>query len=453
MPNSWQAVLDNIKEDVSEMAFKTYFVNTKLVSADDNEVVISVPNSFIQTSIEKKYSPAVKSALEKAGFKTTNFRIVENTESTQKTTVKRRAVEFFPGQPQAQPHNYPKPTDYIEKETGLNPKYRLSNYIVGSNNDVAVSAARVVIEEPGKRYNPFFLYGGSGLGKTHLIQAIGNEIHDLHPELTVIYVTTEHLVSEFIKALGEKKIDAFKKKYRNADVLIVDDFQFIQKKDASQDEFFHTFNELYKDNKQVIVSADRLPSQIATVDARLASRLTMGVSIDIQMPDFETRCAILKMKSEMLGQTIDNSSIEYLADKINTNIRDLEGELNRLLLLAEVRGVSTSEVLNELAPITQSNRHKISAKQLVDRVAKYYNLSAKDLLGKSRIKDIKNARQIAMYLMNEELDYSTVKIGTEFGGKDHTTVMHSLKVVKERLKNDFNLREQISELRDKIYAN
>lgn len=456
MPNAWQAVLDDIKEHVSEMAYNTYFVSSvNFVSKDNGVVTISVPNSFIKASIEKKYSTQLLNAIKAAGLGD-DFKIIESDDKN--TTVKRvpREIPIEPEAPVIEPKYKPPimSPGYSPKKnsTGLDPKYRLDNYIVGSNNDLAVNAAQAVIEEPGRRYNPFFLYGGSGLGKTHLIQAIGNEIHEANPDLKIIYVTTEELVNEFIAALGSKKISEFKKKYRSVDVLIVDDFQFIQKKDASQDEFFHTFNELYKDNKQVIVSADRLPSQIETVDVRLASRLTMGVSIDIQMPDFETRCAIIKAKAAMLGETIDNTSVEYLADNINTNIRDLEGALNRLLLLAQVRHVSTSEVLEELEPITKGSKRHVSSKQLIERVAKYYNLSSKDLLGTSRTKDIKNARQIAMYLMNEELSLSTVKIGDEFK-KDHSTVIHSLRKVKDNLKSDFSLREQISELRNKIYAN
>ena len=204
-------------------------------------------------------------------------------------------------------------------------------------------------------------------------------------------------------------------------------------------------------NKQVIIAADRLPSQIATVDPRLASRLTQGISIDIQLPDFETRCAIIRAKADLMGHDIDNTTVEYLAENFNTNIRDLEGGLNHVLLLADLRGVSTSEVIGEITPVNQPAQRRVSPRQVIDRVAKYYNLNAKDLLGTSRVKDIKNARQVAMYLMNEELGLSTPKIGDEFK-KDHTTIMHGVRVIKKNLKTDFNLREQITELRSKIYA-
>ena len=235
--------------------------------------------------------------------------------------------------------------------------------------------------------------------------------------------------------------------------MIVDDFQGIVGKEKSQEEFFHTFNDLYKENKQIIVSSDRLPNQIATVDPRLSSRLTMGLPVDIQMPGFEERCAIIKMKAELLGADLDSQTVEKLAEAVNTNIRDLEGALHRVLALAELRGVPTVDIVNDLTAISAGTGTKrLSPKQVIERVAKYYGLTAKDLLGTSRLKDIKNARQVAMFLLNEELNLSTVKIGLEFK-KDHTTIMHGIKMVNNNLKNDFSFREQISELKAKIYAN
>ena len=236
-------------------------------------------------------------------------------------------------------------------------------------------------------------------------------------------------------------------------MLIIDDFQYIVGKEKSQEEFFHTFNELHNNNKQVIVTCDRLPSELASVDTRLSSRLMQGMPIDIQMPDFETRCAILHMKAELSGYNVDNKTIEYLAENIRSNVRELEGKLNQVAALAEMRNISTSEVIGSMDESSFSpQRRSVSARSVVEKVAKYYSLLPTDLLGKSRTKDIKNARQVAMFLMNDELGMSTVKIGAEFK-KDHTTVMHGIKMVKQNLKLDFNLREQISVLRDKIYAN
>ena len=421
MPNEWQSVLDEISNNVSEMAFNVYFRNFNLVSNEDGVITISVPNSMIKNSIEKKYLSAVEGALEANHIKYNEIKIIISEVDARKKAIARRAIEVLPEnlpksisstpskhETSSTTVTYGGKTRFSTSNTGLNPKYRFDNYVIGSNNDLAVSAAHAVIEHPGERYNPYFIYGGSGLGKTHLIQAIGNEIHERY-------------------------------------------------KEKSQEEFFHTFNELHNANKQIIVSSDRLPNQIATVDARLASRLMTGIPIDIQMPDFEVRCAILKMKAEMLGAEIDDKTVEYLADNIRTNIRDLEGELNRFLALAELRGVKPSELIDEDDGIASQNiiatkRRNASPKQVVDKVAKYYDLTSKDLYGTKRTKNIKNARQIAMYLMNEELGLSTVRIGNEFN-KDHTTIMHGIKVVKTSLKNDFRLREQITELREKIYSN
>ena len=469
MPNEWQTVLDEIKNNVSDMAYATFFTQLKFISNQAGILTLSVPNIFIKTQIEGKYNSAVVAALKKAGINYGEIKIIQS--DSDNKTISRRAVEILPDQPArtvstthiTSKKKEPTTTNVVSyggnkrfstSETGLNPKYRFDNYVIGSNNDLAVSAAQAVIDNPGTRYNPYFLYGGPGLGKTHLIQAIGNALAERYPEKQILYVTIEQFYHDFVEAM-RKRIDGFTEKYRNVDVLIVDDFQFIAGKEKSQEEFFHTFNELQQHDKQIIICSDRLPAQIAAIDDRLASRLMMGVPIDIQMPDFEVRCAIVKMKAEMLGSDIDDKTVEYIAENCRTNIRDLEGQLNQILALADLRGIPPSELIddNYIAENSLSSRHRnITPKQVIDKVAKYYDLTAKDLLGTSRVKNIKNARQIAMYLMNEELGLSTVRIGNEFK-KDHTTIMHGIKVIKTSLKNDFNLREQISELRDRIYSN
>ena len=461
MPNNWQTVLDEIKSSVSDMAFKTFFEKIKFISEEDGVVTFSVPNSFVKPSIEKKYHDQVMNALKVAGYNCNSFDIkIDDQPKKPGTSIRRPPIEIIPGSTGKKSGSTTSIGDVInggnnplnQLNNGLSQKYRLNNYVVGGNNDAAVATAHAIIEHPGNSFNPFFLYGGSGYGKTHLIQAIGNEIHDRYPEMKVLYVTIEQFYGEFVSSLHNNKLDGFKKKYRSLDVLIVDDFQFIAGKTESQNEFFHTFNELYSNNKQVIVAADRLPAQIATVDPRLASRLTQGISIDIQLPDFETRCAIIKAKADLIGHDIDNTTVEYLAKNYSTNIRDLEGGLNQVLLLSDLRGVSTSEVIGDISPVSQSPQHRISPRQVVDKVAKYYNLTSKDLFGTSRMKDIKNARQVAMFLMNKDLELSTVKIGDEFS-KDHTTIMHGIRMIDQKIKTDFNLREQISELRSKLYDN
>ena len=456
MPNEWQTVLDEIKSRVTDMAYGAYFANLKVMSLEDGELILAVPNPFIKASIEGKYRKPLEDALKAAKYNYKKIKIIVN-DSKNRPTVK-RAVEVLDLPDQhisgtSYKSSTPQRLSSPVSNNGLKAEFRLSNYVAG-NNDLAVSAAYAVVENPGTRYNPLFIYGGSGLGKTHLIQAIGNEILERNPKMRVLYVTIEQFYSDFVQSM-RKKLDGFTDKYRNVDVLIVDDFQYIQGKEKSQEEFFHTFNELHQHNKQIIVSSDRLPTQIATVDERLASRLLMGVPIDIQMPDFETRCAILHTKAEILNKPISDRVVEYLAQNVRTNIRDLEGKLHQLLLLSDVRGVSADDLIDDgfvVASQDEIHRRNISPKQLVDKVAKYYNLNSKDLYGTSRVKDIKSARQVAMFLMKDQLGLSTVKIGNEFK-KDHTTVMHGIKVIETSLKTDFTLRQQISDLREKFYAN
>ena len=330
----------------------------------------------------------------------------------------------------------------------------MDNFVIGTNNDLAVSVARNVIDHPGTRYNPFFLYGGPGLGKTHLVQAIGNEILKRDPKLRVLYTPISSFYSDFIKSLQNKKSDEFRQKFRKLDVLIIDDFQMIMNKDASQAEFFDIFNELTMNNKQVIVTSDRLPDQIKSVDERLASRLSQSGEFDLQMPQFEDRCAILRSMAEFRGAEIEDEAIEYIADNVKTNIRALEGELNHILAVADFKGMTPLEVINEgYVNTTNSARTKtVSPKQVVERVAKYYQLTTKEMCGKSRVAHIKNARQVAMYILSKDLGMSTPKIALEVGVKDHTTVMHGIKKIDGDLKLNFNLRDQISEIKEKLYG-
>lgn len=456
MRNEWQGVLDEIQRNTSDMAFRTYFANLKLRSKEGGVLIIDVPNVFIKAQLEGRKRSVLVDALKITGIEYDELKIEVNRDDNSRKVERKTAVEIVEDDYSPIKTNESNikvsPIATIDSN-GLNPRYRFSNYIVGENNDLAVSAAHAIVENPGQRYNPYFIYGGPGLGKTHLIQAIGNELANRNPNMRILYVTIEQFYHDFVEAM-RKKLDGFSDKYRKVDVLIVDDFQFIVGKEKSQDEFFHTFNELHQKNKQIIVSSDRLPNQIATVDERLSSRLMMGVPIDIQMPNFEVRCAILKSKAELLGMDLSDSVVEFLAENVKSNIRELEGKLNQLLALSDVRGVDPEMLISDgyMDEMVRTRKRGLSAKQIIDKVAKYYDLNSKDLLGSSRMKNIKSARQIAMYLMSEELDYSTVKIGNEFS-KDHTTVMHGIRKIKQDLKVDFTLREQLADLRGKIYGN
>lgn len=454
MYDVWKNALAEIEQQISAANFSTWFQNTTLLSAEDGDIKIGVKNSFYVKQLRNRYLDLIKTALKNNNLevKTIDFEVQATTKSkvrprevTKSDISLKDRIKSLKSSSLKEHNNY---------ETGLNTKYTLDNFIIGSNNDLAVSAARSIIDSPGDRYNPFFLYGGSGLGKTHLVQAIGNELLKKDPNLKIFYTPIAHFYSDFIDSVKLGKGKEFNLKFRKLDVLIIDDFQFIVGKEKSQEEFFNIFNDLYQLNKQIIVTSDRLPSQIKTVDERLANRLTWAGAFDLQLPKFEDKCAILRAKAEMMGAEIEPEAIEYIAENVNTNIRDLEGEFSTILLMSEVRGLTPLELINN-GSVSVNKITKLrptSPKQIVEKVAKYYNLTVKDMCGKSRVSNIKTARQVAMFILSKELNLSTNKIAAEVGVKDHTTVMHGIKKIEKDLKLDFVLRDQIKEIKEKIYA-
>lgn len=448
----WKNVLAEFEQTLPKEQFTTWFTDTDIISQDNGVVVIGVPNVFKLRQLEKKYQTKIEKSLQKNGVECNNVCF-----EVKKTKKERRSREISNNIEKIRLDRtvkipIQKPNRNLS--TGLNSKYQIENFVIGSNNDLAVSVAKSVIENPGDKYNPFFLYGGPGLGKTHLVQAIGNALLQKNPDCKILYTPINHFYTEFVDAVRKGGMDNFRKKFRKLDVLIIDDFQFIVGKEKSQEEFFNIFNDMYQLNKQIIVTSDRLPNQIKTVDERLASRLTWAGAIDLQMPSFEDRTAILKSKAEFMGVEIEDEAIEYLAENIKTNIRELEGEFNRLLAMSDLKNVTPLELINEgyVNTVNTSRNKPISAKKIVEKVAKYYQLSVKEMCGKSRVSHIKTARQVAMYLLSEELQLSTNKIAPEVGVKDHTTVMHGIKKIKKDLKLNFNLRDQITEIRGLLYV-
>lgn len=452
MYDAWKNVLAEIEQQISPANFSTWFQDTSLISTDDGNIIIGVKNSFYVKQLRNRYLDIIKTALENNNIKINNidFEVQTNIKS------KIRPREITATNTNLKSHVKKIKSDLTTPSinSGLNSKYTLDNFIVGSNNDLAVSAARSIIDSPGDRYNPFFLYGGPGLGKTHLVQAIGNELLKKDPNLKIFYTPISHFYSDFVDAVKLGKGKEFNLKFRKLDCLIIDDFQFIVGKEKSQEEFFNIFNDLYQLNKQIIVTSDRLPSQIKSVDERLASRLTWAGAFDLQLPKFEDKCAILRAKAELMGVEIEPEAIEYIAENVNTNIRDLEGEFSTVLLMSEVRGLTPLELIeNGSISVNKSSKLRpVSPKQIVDKVAKYYNLQVKEMCGKSRVANIKTARQVAMFLLSNELKLSTNKIANEVGVKDHTTVMHGIKKIKSDLKLNFTLRDQIEEIKEKIYG-
>ena len=448
----WQSVLGEIEVSISSAAFSTWLKNTEMIDDNEDNVVIQVTNIFTKSQIESKYDKLIRQALKNNGIDAKKISYVVDMQG-KKTVVNRETTR--------QPAATPRPEEFAHlpsRSSGtpaantLNPRYTFDNFIVGSNNDLAYTACRTVAAAPGTKYNPMFLYGGVGLGKTHLMQAVGNEIKANNPDANVVYINTETFVKEFTDAIRLKK--RVSDKYRSADVLIVDDMQFIAGKEKTQEEFFHTFNALHQANKQIIISSDKPAKSIPTLTERLQSRLEWGMSIDIQMPDFETRCAIIEAKASLSGVELEKDTVEYLAQNVKTNIRELEGVLNQLLAYAEMRGVTpdtaTAEGLIGNARTTRP-RH-ITAKQIVDRTAKYFQISTTEMCSPKRDKHIVTPRQIAMYLLRSELHMSFPNIAHELGRKDHTTAIHAVEKIEKATKLDFATREHVSEIRERLYA-
>jgi len=456
----WQSVLGEIELSVSHATFTTWYKNTELVSQNEDELVISVPNIFAKKQFEVKLNDQVKKVLAKNGVepKQINYTVVvtgKKTRVNRETTLNSsdNADNLVSSSATASPLSFGRPTSGLSVTGNLNPRYTFDNFIVGSSNDLAYTASQAVAANPGMKYNPLYFYGGVGLGKTHLMQAVGNEIIKNDPNARVLYVSSETFVNEFLDYIRFKK-KGFSDKYRNIDVLIVDDMQFIANKEKTQEEFFHTFNFLHQNNKQIIISSDKPPRSIPTLTERLRSRFEMGMSIDVQMPDFETRCAILKAKASLSGVELNNETVEYLATNIKTNIRELEGALNQLLAYAELHNIepdiSTAEGL--LGNVRHSRPQHLTSKQIIDRTAKHFQLATEEMCSEKRDKHIVIPRQIAMYLLRSELHLSFPKIAGELGRKDHTTAIHSVEKIEKAIKLDFVIREQVASIREKLYA-
>ena len=451
MYNAWENALAEIEQKISSSNFSTWFQDTSLISTDDGYIIIGVKNSFFVKQLRSKFLDVIKESLKNTGIEVKNidFKI----ENKSKSKVHPREVTGTPTAIKSKLPSINSLKSSKNQKTGLNSKYTIDNFIVGSNNDLALAAAKSIISSPGTSYNPFFLYGGSGLGKTHLVQAIGNEILKQHPDFKILYTPISDFYADFVDSVMKGKGKDFNNKFRSLDVLIIDDFQLIVNKEKSQEEFFNIFNNLHQLDKQIIVTSDRLPSEIKTVDERMANRLTWAGAFDLQLPKFEDKCAILRSKADLLGADIEDEAIEYIAENVNTNIRDLEGELNTILLMSDVRGLTPLELINN-GSVNVSHQAKFrptTSKRIVEKVAKYYNLTTTELKSKSRVANIKNARQIAMFLLKSELSMSTPKIATEVGVKDHSTVMHGIKKIEQDLKLNFVLRDQIAEIKEKIY--
>lgn len=460
----WQAVLGEIELSVSRGNFVTWFKNTTLIKQTDGVITIGVGNIFIKQTLEKKYAELLATTLEKNGVKATKIecKLVANNLPRVDRDKPINLNDLQPRQTQvvatdnATRQNTPGDTKNVLSHSygqGLNERYTLDNFVVGDGNELAFAACQSIAGQPGTKYNPLFLYGGVGIGKTHLIQAVGNAIAQRDPNLKILYISTEQFVREFVQALRNRTTAAFATYYRAADVLIVDDVQFIGGKDKMQEEFFHTFNTLHQANKQIIMSSDKPPREIPDLEARLQSRFGGGMSIDMQVPDFETRCAIIETKAANHGTNLEPEVIEYLATNGQTNIRELEGALNQLLAWCEMRNIEpTMQLAASLLNVSKARPKHLSAKQIIERTARHFQIPMEDIIGPKRDKDIVVPRQIAMYMLRNELHLSFPKIARELGRKDHTTAIHSVEKIQKESQVDAGMRNAISEIKEHLYA-
>lgn len=455
----WQAVLGELELTLSKANFTTWFKNTFISSCEGPRVVISVPNAFTKAWLEKKHNAQILKTLQAVGSPTFKEIIYK---------VDIRPVQKIMTQDtfQVLPPNAMEVATMVKEDTRtatqvaiatdgkLNPKYTFETFIVGKGNELAHAAAIAVSENPGQKYNPLFVYGGVGLGKTHLVQAIGNAVLARNPEAKVMYVTCEKFTSEFIHAVKSGRGKDFKDTYRNVDLLMIDDIQFLTGKDGTQEEFFHTFNALHQNNKHVVLTSDRPPKQIPALEHRLISRFEWGMTADISSPDFETRTAILETKCKERSYDIDPEIVKYIATIVQSNVRELEGALNKIIAYHQFKNTkptldTAKNLLSTFGP-TQSKKN-VTAKHIINTVSSYYDVTIADMSGKCREKRLAFPRQVIMYLMREEMSASYPSIGHELGGRDHTTAMHAYDKIQRELESSPKVRQDMDLIKQRLY--
>lgn len=443
----WSVILAEISKELSKPSFETWFASTRPVSLKEQQLIVAVPNDFTREWIQSRYKDII---IKKINSITSSNYDVDFVVSADFVDPDRAD---YPVEVPAAVKNM---AGSGKKVSLFNPRYTFDSFVVGPCNRLSHAASLAVAETPSKAYNPFFIYGGVGLGKTHLLHAIGQYILNHHGLDSILYCSSEKFTNDFINAIRDNKTAEFRRKYRNIDVLLIDDIQFLAGKEQTQEEFFHTFNTLHNLNRQIVVSSDRPPKEIPTLEDRLRSRFEWGLITDIQSPDLETRIAILRKKSILEGLDISNEVIHYIASKIENNIRELEGALIRIVAFASL---SKSEITLELTDEALKNilfttKKQISLEQIIKFTAEHFHLSSGDLRGKKRTRDIAFARQVAMYLSRDLTDLSLPKIGGEFGGRDHTTVLHAVRKIesliqgdsKEKMKVDFIKNELVKSI-------
>lgn len=446
----WKHALSEIELNTSKANFATWFQNTKLESIDEGRAVISVPNAFAKEWLEKKYHKSIIRALryQREAVRSVGY-LVSSRKEPERGRAKQKEFKENLNDEQLEFKEFS-----VDRETNLNPKYTFDNFIIGSFNELAHAAAKSITKDLGRLYNPFFIYGGVGLGKTHLLQAIGNEVKKQGPLLKILYITSEKFMNELVTLIQNREpLALFKEKYRNVDLLIIDDVQFIAGKAKTEEEFFHTFNVLFERGKQIIFSSDKPPQAISNLEERLRSRFSAGLIIDIGEPEYEARLAILRSKITDSRYRPTDIALEYVASVVQKNIRELEGALNLLTVKSKVKGspLTMDEVKNTLNQLAMRAQRVVSTQQIIKAVSAFYCVEEQALLARSRKQEIVKPRQVSMYLIREDYRGSFPYIGQKLGGRDHTTALHGYEKICALLKKDGKLVEEVRLIREKLY--
>lgn len=435
----WKSLETAYQSVLSAPSFDAWIKTTNPLKLENDQLWLEVPSAVHKDYWEKNLAAKIV----EIGFQLTGNEIIPHFVVSGDSAMMAPELE--------EPKPEPKEFSEHGKKAMLNPKYSFDTFVIGKGNQMAHAAALVVAEDPGSIYNPLFFYGGVGLGKTHLMHAIGHQMLQNQPNAKVKYVSSETFTNEFINSIQTKKSEEFRNEYRNVDLLLVDDIQFLAEKEATLEEFFHTFNDLYNENKQIVLTSDRPPNDIPKLPERLVSRFAWGLSVDITPPDLETRIAILRKKADAERLEIPDDTLSYIAGQIDSNIRELEGALVRVQAFATINGqdITTSLAADALKSLKAvGNKNDLSILQIQEEVAKYYHIHLKDLKGKKRVKSIVVPRQISMFLSREMTDSSLPKIGAEFGGKDHTTVIHAHEKIQQLMENDPTIQKEVNEIKN-----
>ena len=463
----WQAVLEDLQGRTPRGSYETFLRGTEIAAfdADDARLTVAAPNTFVREQLEKRFHGTIVRSLRGIlGYEVAvDFTIVGRPASEDATPGRKTRADDQGGDIPAIAPSPKAPVfqQYQQQELaptpahGLNPRYTFAHLIVNGFNRMAAAGAKQVADDPGRAYNPLFIYGGVGLGKTHILHAIGHEAMEQHPGCRVLYVSSETFTNEMINAIRENRNEEFRARYRTIDVLLIDDIQFIAGKESTQEEFFHTFNALVLAGKQVVMTSDRHPKVMVALEDRLRSRFEGGLTTDVQTPDLESRMAILRQRGEEAGVHVPTEVVDYIAHKIQSNVRELEGALNRIVMMARMNGVAVTmdvatQALNDVA--LNNRRRQITPARIIEVIAKFYNVTEKEIRGKGRSKDIVVPRQVAMYVIRQETDRSLADVGTELGGRDHTTVIYGAEKIEKGIEISNQLRQEVLTIREMLYA-